>query len=140
MSAYAWIGVVSSAIISTLAVAGYIAMCLPYFDNAPRFQDLKKYRGQAILLGIALFGVFFGLYLLAAMFITEETSGPLLLFGGLITALPASLLLGTETWDRHNAHGMNTVPALRAVAVATSIGLAELIGGTTAFMLVMVII
>jgi hypothetical protein len=48
--------------------------------------------------------------------------------------LPFSLLLGSETWDRYNARGMNTVPGLQAVMVATGIGLAEIIAFTLAFM------
>jgi len=49
--------------------------------------------------------------------------------------LPISMLLGSETWDRYDGHGMNKVPGLRAVTVATGIGLAELGAVAAGFML-----
>ncbi|MBN2302954.1 MAG: hypothetical protein JXQ72_00665 [Anaerolineae bacterium] len=134
MSGYAWLGILASTFVSTLAVGGYIVMAVPYFDNAPFLVDLKKNTRLAILSGSLLFLTFFAIYYLGAIFLNEDTSGPLLLFAAFIVGLPVSLLIGTETWDRRNAHGMNQMPAARAVAVATGIGLAELMGFTLLFM------
>lgn len=134
MSGYAWLGVLLSASVSTLALASYLVMAVPYFDNLPYLQELRRHTGYALLIGMVIFSLFFVVFLLGALFLDQDTSGPLLIFAGLVFALPVSLLLGTETWDRHNAHGMNKVPALRAVAVATGIGLAELSAFALVFM------
>lgn len=134
MSEYAWLGVLVSSFVSTLAVAGYIVMALPYFDNAAYLGDLKKNTKVALLLGTFMFAFFFTVFFLGALYLDQETSGPLLLFAAFILGLPVSLLLGSETWDRHDAKGMNRVPGLQAVCVATGIGLAELIGFSLVFM------
>lgn len=135
MSEFAWLGVFASSAISTLAVGAYLAMAVPYFDNAPYWEELKKNSRIASAIGGMLFGVFFVIFYLSALHLDQATSGPLLLFGGFVISLPISLLLGSETWDRHNGHGMNNVPGPRAVVVATSIGLAELIGFSLAFIM-----
>jgi amino acid transporter len=137
MSEYAWLGVVVSSAVSTLAVAAYIVMALPYFDDAPYLTDLTKSTGKAILAGLGMFVVFLAIFYLGALYLDEKTSGPLLVFAIFVLGLPISLLLGSETWDHHNAHGMNNMPALRAVAVATGIGLAEIISFSLAFMAVL---
>ncbi len=126
MSGYAWLGVIVSAAVSTLAIGAYIVMALPYFDNMPYLAELKRSTPKATAIGALIFLLFFGLFYLAALYLNQDTSGPLLLFAALVIALPMSLLLGTETWDRHNGHGMSKVPGPRAVAVATGIGLLEL--------------
>jgi hypothetical protein len=112
-------------------------MAMPYFDNLPYMQELKKNTGIALLIGLAIWSAFFGVFYLGAQFLDEKTSGPLLLFAAFIIALPVSLLLGTETWDRRNGHGMNLVPGPRAVAIATGIGLAELSGVSLLFVLIL---
>ena len=56
---------------------------------------------------------------------------------GLVVSLPISMLLGSETWDRYDGHGMNKVPGVQAVAVATGIGLVELASVAAAFMLLL---
>jgi len=128
MSGFAWLGVLVSTFVSTLAVGGYIVMALPYFDDMPYLTDLKKNTKLALAVGLVLFVMFFVLFYLGALFLDQDTSGPLLLFAAFVVGLPVSLLLGSETWDRRNGHGMNQVPGTRAVAVATGIGLAELVG------------
>ena len=137
MSGYAWLGVIVSAAVSTLAVGAYIVMALPYFDNMPYLAELKRSTPKATAIGVLIFGLFFGLFYLAARHLDQDTSGPLLLFSALVIALPMSLLLGTETWDRHNGHGMSKVPGPRAVAVATGIGLLELSFFALAFVVVL---
>lgn len=133
MSGYAWLGVLASSFVSTLAVASYIVMALPYFDNAPYLTDLTKSTQKAVLVGIGLFAIFFAIFYLSALYLDQDTSGPLLIFVILVLGLPISLLIGSETWDHHNAHGMSEVPGPQAVAVATGIGLAELVGFSLAF-------
>lgn len=137
MSDYEWLGVILSASVSTLALASYLVMAVPYFDNLPYLQELRRDTRLAMLIGVVIFAVFFGVFYLGARYANQDTSGPLLLMTGFVFALPVSLLLGTETWDRHNAHGMNKVPALRAVAVATSIGLMELSAFALVFMAIL---
>lgn len=137
MSEFAWLGIWLSASVSTLAVAAYVVMAMPYFDNLPYLSDLKRDTKKAILIGVLLFAVFFTIFYLGAQFLDEDTSGPLLVFAAFVVALPVSLLLGTETWDRRNGHGMNKVPGLQAVVVATGIGLAELSGFTVAFIVLL---
>jgi len=136
MSDYAWLGVLVSASITTLALASWIVMAVPYLDNAPYLTDLRKNTRLATMIGMVIFLFFFGLYYLGARYLDEDTSSPLIAFGALIVSLPISMLLGTETWDRHNGRGMNNVPGVRAIAVATGIGLAEL----GAFALVIVVL
>jgi hypothetical protein len=133
MSEFAWLGVILSSAVSTLAVAAYIVMALPYFDDAPYLTDLTKSTGKAIVAGLVLFAAFLVVFYLGAQHLDEETSGPLLVFAIFVVGLPISLLLGSETWDRHNAHGMNSLPGGRAVAIATGIGLAEIVGFSLAF-------
>ena len=133
MSGYAWLGVIGSASICTLALMAYGAMALPYFDNAPYWDDLRKSSKKTSLIGLVLFGLFFAIFYFGAQHLNQETSGPLLVFTALIFGLPISLLLGSETWDRRNGHGMNNIPGPQAVAVATGIGLAELISGALIF-------
>ncbi len=137
MSGFAWVGIWLSASISTLAIAAYVVMAMPYFDNVPYISELKRDTKKAILVGITLFAVFFTIFYLGAQYLNENTSGPLLLFAVFIVALPVSLLLGSETWDRRNGHGMNRVPGLQAVVVATGIGLAELSGFTIVFIILL---
>jgi O-antigen/teichoic acid export membrane protein len=134
MSGYAWLGVIASTFVSTLSIAGYVVMVLPYFDDMPHLTDLKKNTKFAFLAGSVLFVIMFVIFYLSALYLDQDTSGPLLLFAAFIAGLPVSLLLGTETWDRRNGHGMNQVSAGRAVAVATGIGLAELAGFSLFFM------
>ncbi len=137
MSLWAWLGVLTSTFISTLAFGAYITMAMPYFDNLPYMEEIKKSTGKAIMIGIVIWLLFFAVFYLGAQYLNEDTSGPLLLFAAFVIALPVSLLLGTETWDRRNGHGMNRVPGPRAVAVATGIGLAELSGVSLLFMLIL---
>ncbi len=134
MSGYAWLGIVSSAIVSMLAVIAYGVMALPYLDNAPFLTELRNSTRKIMLAGAGLFGLFLLIFYLGALFLDEATSGPLLIFAGVVISLPISLLLGSETWDRRNGHGMNNVPGTQAVAVATGIGLAELVGFSVAFL------
>lgn len=126
MSGFAWLGVTISAFISTLALGSWLVMAVPYFDDAPYLTDLRRRAGCAVQLGLLIFAAFFALFYTAAQTLNEHTAGPLIALSGLVVALPISMLLGTETWDRYNGHGMNRVPGLQAVAVATGIGLAEL--------------
>ncbi len=137
LSEFAWLGVFVSAAVSTLALGSYIVMAIPYFDNLPYLLDLKRSTTKAVLIGLGMFAFFFIVFYLGALYLNEDTSGPLLLFAAFVVGLPVSLLLGTETWDRRNGHGMNLVPAPRAVALATGIGLAELSTFTVAFMLLL---
>lgn len=137
LSDFAWLGVFVSASVSTLALGSYIVMAIPYFDNLPYLIDLKRSTTKAMLIGLLLFAFFFTVFYLGALYLDEDTSGPLLLFAAFVVGLPVSLLLGTETWDRRNGHGMNLVPAPRAVALATGIGLAELSSFTIMFMLLL---
>ena len=133
MSGYAWMGVVGSAVLSTLAIISYAVMALPYLEDAPYMQELRKQSSRMALVILAVFGVLMSMYYAAAQVVTQQTSGPLLIFSAVVLCLPFSLLIGTETWDRHNGHGMNQVPGPRAIAVATGIGLAELVGVLAAF-------
>jgi len=133
MSEFAWLGVFVSAAVSTLALSSYFVMAMPYFDNLPYLSDLRRNTKTAVAVGLVVFAFFFTVFYLGALYLDQDTSGPLLLFAAFIVGLPVSLLLGTETWDRRNGHGMNQVPGLRAVTVATGIGLAELMGFTLAF-------
>jgi hypothetical protein len=135
MSGYAWLGVIGSASICTLALIAYGVMALPYLDNAPYWNDLKKNTKNTMLIGVAVFGLFFAIFYSGAQYLNQDTSGPLLIFTAFIFGLPISLLIGSETWDRHNGHGMSNVPGPRAIAVATSIGLAELVSGMLIFIL-----
>ena len=135
MSGFAWLGVFISAFMSTLALGAWIVMALPYFDDAPYLTDLRKRSGLAVAIGVGMFAVFLAIFFVAAQTLNESTSGPLLAGAGLLVMLPISMLLGTETWDRYDGHGMNKVPGLQAVAVATGIGLAELGAVAAGFML-----
>ncbi len=135
MSGYAWLGVIGSASICTLALIAYGVMALPYFDNAPYWNDLRKNTKKTSSIGLILFGLFIAIFYSGAQFLNQDTSGPLLIFTAFIFALPISLLIGSETWDHHNGHGMSKVPGLQAVVVATGIGLAELVSGTLVFIL-----
>jgi hypothetical protein len=137
MSGYAWMGVFASATISTLSVASYIVMAMPYFDDAPFLTDLRRNARKAVLWGSLVFAVFFVVFFLGAIYLDEDTSGPLLLMAAFVVGLPFSLLLGSETWDRHDARGMNRVPGAQAVLVATGIGLAELVGFSMAVVVVL---
>ena len=137
MSEFAWLGVFVSAAVSTLALSSYVVMAMPYFDNLPYLSDLRRNTKVAVAIGLAVFAFFFTVFYLGAIYLDQDTSGPLLLFAAFVVGLPVSLLLGTETWDRRNGHGMNKVPGLRAVTVATGIGLAELMGFTLAFIIIL---
>lgn len=137
MNGFGWLGVVLSAFTSTLALASWIVMAVPYFDDAPYLTELRRRSGAAFRLGLLLFAVFFALFYAAARTLDESSSGPLIAGAGLIVALPISMLLGSETWDRYDGHGMNKAPGMRAVAVATGIGLVELAGVAAAFMLLL---
>jgi hypothetical protein len=133
MSEYAWLGVIASSFVSTLALASYAVMAMPYFDNLPYLTELRHDTRRAVLAGLIAFAIFFVIFYLGALYLDESTSGPLLLMAAFVVGLPFSLLLGSETWDRYNARGMNTVPGLQAVMVATGIGLAEIVAFTLAF-------
>jgi hypothetical protein len=133
MSEYAWLGVLASAGVTTLALASWCVMAVPYFDNAPYLHELRKNTRLAVLIGLGFFGVFFAIFYLGARFLNRDTSGPLIAFIVVILLLPFSMLLGTETWEHYNPKGINRVPGLTAVAVATGIGLAELGAVTVAF-------
>lgn len=137
MSGFAWLGVLLSAFISTLALASWFVMAVPYFDDAPYLTELRRRSRFAFGIGLLMFAVFFAIFYAAARTLDESTSGPLIAGAALIVALPFSMLLGSETWDRYDGHGMNRVPGLRAVAVATGIGLVELAGVAGAFMLLL---
>lgn len=136
MSGYAWLGVVISALSSTFALASWAVMAVPYMDNAPYLVELKRHSGAALKIGLAMFAGFFVIYYLGALYLDQDTSGPLLALVVLLIAMPISMLLGTETWERYNPKGMNRTPGPQAVAIATGIGLAEL----SAFMLAMVVL
>ena len=135
MSDYAWVGVLISAGGTTLALASWFVMAVPYIDNAPYLTDLRKNSRLATLIGLVMFVSFFALFYYAAQVLDQDNSGPLIAFMALVDSLPVCMLLGTETWDRYNPKGMNHVPGLQAVAVATGIGLAELAGAVGVFML-----
>ena len=137
MSSYAWIGVIGSALVTTMAIAAYVVMALPYFDNAPFWTELRRKPYQAAGIGLVIYGFFFAIFYVGALLLDQDTSGPLLLFSTFVMALPFSLLLGSETWDRRNGHGMNQVSPMRAVTVATGIGLAELVTFSVAFIVVL---
>lgn len=137
MSEYAWLGVLLSSIVSTLALAAYVVMAVPYFDDAPYLTELRKDTRKALMGGTALFAIFLVIFYLGARHLDEETSGPLLVFAAFIVGLPISLLLGSETWDRYDGHGMNLLPGVQAVAVATGIGLAEIGAFAVGFVVLM---
>ncbi len=137
MSDWGWLGILVSAFVTTLALASYVVMAIPYFDDAPYLDELRHRSGRAMVVGSVMFVVFLSIFYLGGMYLDQDTSGPLLLFAAFVIGLPISLLLGSETWDRHNGHGMNSLPGPRAVAVATGIGLAEMIGFSLAFMAVL---
>lgn len=126
MSGYSWLGVLVSTFVSTLALGGYLVMAVPYFDNAPYLTDLKKNTRLALLLGGGIFAIFFAIFYLSALYLNQDTSGPLLVMVAVIVALPVSMLLGSETWEYYRPKQMDRTPALQAVMVATGIGLAEL--------------
>lgn len=126
MSGYSWLGVLVSTFVSTLALGGYLVMAVPYFDNAPYLTDLKKNTRLALLLGGGMFAIFFAIFYLSALYLNQDTSGPLLVMVAVIVALPVSMLLGSETWEYYRPKQMDRAPALQAVTVATGIGLAEL--------------
>lgn len=126
MSGYSWLGVLVSTFVSTLALGGYLVMAVPYFDNAPYLTDLKKNTRLALLLGGGIFAIFFAIFYLSALYLNQDTSGPLLVMVAVIVALPVSMLLGSETWEYYRPKQMDRAPALQAVTVATGIGLAEL--------------
>lgn len=127
MSGYAWLGVISSSFVATLALASWIVMAIPYFDDAPYLHELKRQRTATLSAGLSIYAVFFVIFLWGALALDQNSSGPLLMFAALIIALPISMLLGTETWDRYDPQGMNRVHATTAVAVATGVGLTEII-------------
>ncbi len=135
MSMFAWLGVLVSAAVSTLALAAYAVMAVPYFDDAPYLTELRKRSGTAVAIGLVIFAIMFIVFYLGARYLDESTSGPLLLFVAFIVGLPIGLLVGSETWDRHNPKGMNSLPGIQAVAIATGIGLAEIIGVCIGFMM-----
>lgn len=134
MTGYSWLGVVISALGTTLAIGSWAVMAMPYFENAPYLTELRRSSKIAFLLGVALFAFFFGIFYLGALHLDQDTSGPLLAFAALVIALPFSLLLGSETWEHFNPKAMNRAPGGRAVAVATGIGLSELMGAILVFM------
>ena len=134
MSDYSWLGVLVSSCVSTLALGGYLVMAVPYFDDAPYLTDLKKNIRLAMLVGGSLFAVFFVIFYLSALYVDQDTSGPLLVMVAVIVALPVSMLLGSETWEYYRPKQMDRAPGLQAVTVVTGIGLAELAGSALAFM------
>lgn len=135
MSEFAWLGIIASAAVSTLALASFFVMAVPYFDDAPYLTQLRERSGISLLVGLVVFAILFVVFYLGAVFLDEKTSGPLLLFALFIMGLPIGLLLGSETWDWRNPKGMNSVPGLQAVIIATGIGLAELISVSLIFMM-----
>ena len=130
MSGFAWLGVLISSTVTTLALVSWFIMAVPYFDNAPYLTDLKKHTGRSLLVGGGLFICFFTVFYLGAQFLDEDTSWPLLAGAGLIVTLPFSLLIGSETWERRNPKGMNRVPGVTSVIIATGIVVAELAGSS----------
>lgn len=135
MSEFAWLGVIVSAAVSTLALGSYFVMAVPYFDDAPRLNELKENTRTAMLIGLVMFGIFFVIFYLGGLYMNEDNSGPLLVFAAFILGLPTGLLLGSETWDWRSPKAMNKLPGMQAVLVATGIGLAEIIGFSLLFML-----
>jgi O-antigen/teichoic acid export membrane protein len=133
MSGYSWLGVLVSTFVSTLALGGYLVMAVPYFDNAPYLTDLKKNIRLALLVGSAVFAVFFAIFYLSALYVDQDTSGPLLIMIAVVVSLPVSMLLGSETWEHYRPKQMDRAPGLQAVTVATGIGLAELAGSALVF-------
>jgi hypothetical protein len=137
MTGYSWLGVIISALGSSLALGGWAVMAVPYFDNAPYLTELRQHSRFSAMIGLLLFAIFFAIFYLGALYLDQDTSGPLLAFAAFILLLPGSMLLGTETWERYNPKGINKVPGFKAVAVATSIGLAE-ISGVTAIVMILI--
>ena len=135
MSGYSWLGVVLSAGMTTLALSAWFVMAVPYFDNAPYLHELKKHSRLPYLVGGGLFVLFFAVYYLAALYLNQDNSGPLLAFAAMIIALPVSMLIGTETWEHYHPKAMNRASGVQAVTIATSIGLAELGGTALVFVL-----
>lgn len=137
MSEYAWVGVIISTFVTTLALGGYMVMIVPYFDNAPFLTDLRRHTGIAQAIGLVTFAFFFVVYYLSARHLTDDNSGPLLAFAAFIIALPISMLIGSETWDHYNPKGMNRVPGAQAVMIATGIGLLEIGSALVVFVLIL---
>ncbi|NDJ75612.1 MAG: hypothetical protein GYB65_05075 [Chloroflexi bacterium] len=126
MNGYEWVGVIVSTFVTTLALGSWFSMAVPYFDNAPYLQELKRHMKIAWLIGVIVFVLFFSVFYIGARYLDEDTSGPVLIFGAFVLALPFSLLIGTETWEHYNAKQLNKMPGVRAVGVATLTGLAEI--------------
>ena len=59
MSEFAWLGVIASAAVSTLALGSYVVMAMPYFDNLPYLNDLKRNTNLSIVIGLVLFAFTF---------------------------------------------------------------------------------
>ncbi|GEM_PF-976731 len=137
MNGFSWLGVIFSTLGTTLALGGWVVMSVPYFDNAPYLQDLRRHSKISFLIGVGFFLFFFVIFYLGAQYLDEESSGPLLAFTIFIILLPGSMLLGSETWERYNPKGMNKVPAVHAVAIATGIGMAEIAAVSLIFMILM---
>jgi hypothetical protein len=134
MSDYSWLGVLLSAGVTTLALLGWFVMAVPYFDNAPYLHELHDRSKLMYGIGLSLFALFFSMYYLGALYLNQDTSGPMIAFAAVIVALPVSMLIGTETWEHYNPKSLNRVGGTRAVAMATGLGLAELGGTALAFM------
>jgi hypothetical protein len=132
---YSWLGIIFSTLGSTLALGAWFVMAVPYFDNAPYLTELRHNSKIAYVLGVLMFGIFFVIFYLSALYLDTDTSGPLLAFTAFIIALPVSMLIGTETWEHYHPKGINRVPAIQAVAISTGIGLAEMGGAVVIFML-----
>ena len=102
MSGFAWLGVFGSSVATTLALAAWIVMAIPYLDNAPYITELRHNTRKPMQIGLVMFVAFFGIFFLGAHFLDEDTSGPLMLFAAAIIALPVSMLLGSETLEHYN--------------------------------------
>lgn len=137
MSGFAWLGVFGSSFATTLALAAWIVMAIPYLDNAPYITELRNNTRKPLQLGLVMFVAFFAIFFLGARYLNEDTSGPLMLFVAAVIALPVSMLLGSETWEHYNPKGMDRAPGPQAIAVATGIGLAEMVGAATAVLVLL---
>lgn len=137
MSGYAWLGVLVSTFVTSLALAGYIVMALPYLDNAPFLTELRHNTRIPKMIGAVMVLFFFVIYYFSARYLDSNNSGPLLAFAGFIVALPVSMLIGSETWEHYNPKGMNNVPGVQAIFLATGIGLAEMGAALIVFVVLM---
>ncbi|NDJ75613.1 MAG: hypothetical protein GYB65_05080 [Chloroflexi bacterium] len=123
MNGFQWTGVIVITFFTTLSLSAWFSMAVPYFDNAPYFHDLRRNPKLAWLIGLVVFVLFFTVFYLGAQHLDVDSSGPLLVLVGLVLALPVSLMIGTETWERYNSRRLNAMPGVRAVGVSTLTGM-----------------